>query len=285
MNENKRLLMIFGIVIAVVLVIVLISFWPKADKEFACGIKADGDYDKLGKVNYKQYQCLMKEEKKNSVIVAKDLSDKEKENLNNAATSIGHVLYYLDTEAIGTDDMKTAKKELQYADNSFGKDVIVIIENGKVQAHKEDILGDKEAINTFLKEAKLAKFACDIASSSEYEGLGEITYDQYKCLYESDEPFALVLAQTTCSYCVKFKPIINDYAVKNNLPVYVIEIDKLTNDERTALLASLEYFKDNDEWGTPLTLGIKNKAVVTEIGGYTDKTETLDEFFQKMEMK
>ena len=85
MNENKRLLMMFGIIALVVIIILVISFWPKPDKTFMCGVKADGDYNKLGKVNYKQYQCLYESESKNPVVVADELSSKDKKQLNEAA--------------------------------------------------------------------------------------------------------------------------------------------------------------------------------------------------------
>jgi len=136
-----------------------------------------------------------------------------------------------------------------------------------------------------LRDAKLTKFACETVASEEYENLSEISYEQYQCLYESEEPFTLVLAQTTCSYCLQFKPVINTYAGEKNLPIYVLEIDELSDDDRSALLSSLSYFENNESWGTPLTLGIKNKEVVSELSGYTDDENNLNQFFEKLEQK
>ena len=36
MNENKRLLALFGVVAVIVIVILVICFWPEPDKTFAC---------------------------------------------------------------------------------------------------------------------------------------------------------------------------------------------------------------------------------------------------------
>lgn len=285
MNENKRLLVIFGVIAVAVIIILLISFWPKPDKTFICGVKADGDYDKLGKVNYKQYQCLYENDSKNPIVVADELSSKDKKALNETAKKIGHAIYYIDTENISKDDLKTLKKELKYNDKSFDKDVMLVIQKGDVVAYKEDYQDNKDDLYNFLKEAKLAKFACDVTADEEYSSLGEITYDQYQCLYESDEPFALVLAQTTCSYCLQFKPVINAYAEENDLPVYVIEIDQLTDDERNGLMSSLSYFDENNQWGTPLTLGINKKEVVSDLSGYTEDESALDDFFEKLDIK
>lgn len=285
MNENKRLLMIFVTIIVAVLVVLLISFWPKPDKNFMCGIKADGDYEKLGKVSYKQYQCLYKDASKKAVVVANELSSKDKKQLNEVAKKIGHTIYYIDTDNVSKEELKTIKKELNYGDKSFAKDVVLVFENKKVLSFKEDFLKNKDEFYDFLKDAKLTKFACDITASEEYGNLGEIDYEQYQCLYNSEEPFALVLAQTTCSYCLSFKPVINSYAEKEDLPIYVIEIDQLSDEDRNAMLASLSYFDENQNWGTPLTLGIKNKEVVSEISGYTEDTGTLDDFFNKLGVK
>ena len=285
MNENKRLLMIFGVIALVVVIILLISFWPKPDKTFMCGVKADGDYDKLGKVNYKQYQCLYESDSKNPIVVADELSSKDKKQLNEAAKKIGHAIYYIDTEKVSKDDLKAIKKELKYNDNSFKKDVILVLQDEDVVAYKEDFMKDKDELYNFLKEAKLAKFACEVSVSEEYDNLGEITYEQYQCLYESEEPFALILAQTTCSYCLQFKPIINAYAEDKDLPVYVIEIDQLSDNDRSELLSSLSNFDGNYSWGTPLTLGIKNKEVISDLSGFTEDEGALDDFFEKLDIK
>lgn len=285
MSENKRLIAIFAVIIVVVALILIISFWPEPDKTFTCGVKADGDYDKLGAVNYEQYQCLYDSEDKNALVVADSLSDDVKSTLNDTANKLGHALYYVDTESFSSDELKDMKKDLKYKDKSFNKDVILTITNGKVDDYKEDVLDDADELYAFLRDSKLAKFACEVTSDDEYENLGEITYDQYQCLYDSEEPFALILAQTTCSYCLAYKPIIDEYVGDNNLPIYIVEIDQLTEDETNSMLSSLSYFDDNTSWGTPLTLGIKDKKVVAEISGYTDDEETIDNFFSELGLK
>lgn len=282
MNENKRLLVIFGVIALIVAVILVISFWPEPDKTFTCGVKADGDYDKLGAVNYEQYQCLYESDDKNALVVADDITAKEKETLNKTAVKLGHALYYVDTEKFSADELKSMKKDLKYKDKSFEKDVVLTIQKGKVDDYKENVINDADKLYEFLRDAKLAKFACEVTSDPEYENLGELTYEQYQCLYDSGEPFALILAQTTCSYCLSYKPVINEYAGENNIPVYIIEIDELTNDETNSLLSSLSYFDDNTSWGTPLTIGIKDKEVVAEISGYTEDENTIKDFFVQL---
>lgn len=285
MNENKRLLAVFGVIVAIVLLIILISLWPKPDKSFSCSVKGDEDYKKLGKVDSEQYECLMDLDSTIALVVADGLSTKEKKTLNSVAKDLNRAIYYLDTEEISKADLKDIKKDLSYSDNSFEKDVILAVKAGKVTSYKEEILSDKKALNEFAEEAGLAQFACGVESDAEYENLGEVTYEQYQCLVKSDEPFGLIIARTTCSWCQKFKPVINEYVGNNNLTLYIMETDKWEEADLNALTSSLDYFKDNDSWGTPLTLGIKGGKVTADLSGYTDDESSMDEFFKKANLK
>lgn len=281
MNENKRMLALFGVIILIIAIILVISFWPEPDKTFACNVKKDSDYEKLAAITYEDYECLKDES--NIVIVAGDLSDKEKANLNTVGEEAGIGIYYLSDE-ISSSDLSTIKEELEYSDDSFEEDVILVVNYGNVEAYKEDILDDSEAIYEFLDEAGVTTFACNVQASEDYENLGIITYEDYECLLETDKPFALVIAQTTCSYCQEYAPVINEYAGENHVPIYVVYLDEM-GDEANDLLDSLSYFDDNTSWGTPLTLGIDNKEVVATISGYTDDTDEIDSFMEQAGIK
>ena len=282
MSENKRMLALFGVVILIVIIILAIAFWPEPDKTFTCNVKKDGDYDKLAAITYEDYECL--KGKNNVVIVAGDLNNKEKNNINKAGKKANIGIYYLSDE-ISKSDLKKIEKDLDYADKSFKKDVILVVNKGKVTDYKENILNNSNDIYDFLDEAGITSLACGVVASEEYENLGVATYDNYECLLDNDRPFALVVAQTTCSYCQKYAPVINEYAGKNNVPIYIIYLDQLSEDESNSLLSSLSYFDENQDWGTPLTLGINDKKVVADISGYTDDTKTIDKFMEKTGIK
>jgi len=285
MNENKRLMIVGAIILALVVLILAISFWPKPDKTFACGVKADGDYKKLGAINYKQYQCLMEEKSKNALVVTSKMTNDKKKAINDVAKSISHAIYYVDTDKVKADELKTIKKELKYQDKSFKEDVILVIEKGKVEDYKEKVLTDKDSMKEFLNDADIAKYACGVTPGGEYENLAEIDVEQYQCLLGGDAPFAVIISQTTCGYCKKFKPVIDEYVGENDLPLYVIEVNELEEEDKATLMSSVSYFDENDSWGTPLTLGIKDKEVVATIGGFTDNTDEIEDFFTKLGLK
>ncbi len=286
MDENKRLLALFGVIGIIVVLILVIAFWPEKDNSFLCGVKADNNYKKIGALDYDKYECLFATDSNNVIVYSSNISAKDKKSLERVAENINHVIYYLDTDNISKSDMKKIKKDLKYNDNSFKSDVVLIVKDGEITNYKDIDLTSTDDITTFLSDAGIAKFAFDIKADEEYENLGEVSYEQYKQLYESDKPFALILAQTTCSYCLKFKPVINEYATDNNLTIYIAEIDQWSSDDITALQDSLkDYFDENESWGTPTTLGVSNKKVVSSLSGYTDDTSELDNFFTELGMK
>ena len=284
MNENKRMLIFFVSIILVIAVVLIIAFWPEPDTTFACGVKSDKDYSKLGAINYQQYECLMEQDNKNAIAISDGLSDEEKENLNKVAEEIGKGIYYISDE-VSNSDLNSIKKDLKFDKISYDNSSLVVVENAKVIAGIDKNLNKYKEINQFLKDVDFVKFTCNTTNDSEYENLAKLTYDQYDCLYNSDEPFVMVVTQSTCHYCEQFLPVINDYAAKNDLPVYFLEIDTMDQTDAQNIFSTLTYFSENSGWGTPLTLAIKDKEVVTELSGYTDDTTSIDNLFKEIGLK
>ena len=133
MNENKRMLIFFVSIILVIAVILIIAFWPEPDTTFACGVKSDKDYSKLGAINYQQYECLMEQDNKNAIAISDGLSDEEKENLNKVAEEIGKGIYYISDE-VSNSDLNSIKKDLKFDKISYDNSSLVVVENAKVIA-------------------------------------------------------------------------------------------------------------------------------------------------------
>lgn len=281
MEENKRMLILGGIVLVIIGIILLISFWPKQDKTFACKVKKEEGYTNLASITYEDYKCLKDEDE--AIIAVGKLSKKEKTNLDKAGKNAGKGIYYV-SNSVSKSDLKTIKKQLKYSDNSFEKDVLLVLNKGKVKEYKEDVFNTVNDINTFFEEKGIAKFSCGVKASEEFENLAVIDYEDYKCLYESGKTFAIVVAQTTCSHCINFEPVINEYAGKNNIPVYVINVDKLEQNDFSDLTSSVSYFSENEDWGTPLTLAIKDKKVISSISGEADES-AIESFMKEAGLK
>ena len=76
----------------------------------------------------------------------------------------------------------------------------------------------------------------------------------------------------------------DEYASENDVPVYILELDSIGEEDFKKVLSSLNYFEDNNAyaWGTPLTLAIKDKVVVNDLVGFTDKQSDIDDFFKSI---
>ncbi len=284
MNENKRMLVLFGIMIILIILILLIAFWPKQNELFACKIKQDKDYSNLGSINYKEYTCLYESKVKTPIVVSKSLSKDEKKALNNSAKDANIAIYYL-SDNITNSELKDIKKDLKTDKTDYKDTSLIVLEKNKVKDALTKDLNKKDEITNFLDENGLVKFAFGAQPDEEYTSISKIDYATYKKLYESDKTFTIIITQTTCGYCKQFKPVINEYAKENNIPVYYIDIDTLSEEDSTALLSSVTYFEENSDWGTPTTLAIKDKKVLSSISGYVSETSRLDTFFKEAKLK
>lgn len=280
MNENKRLLALFGVVAVIVIIILVVCLWPEPDKTFACKVKGDENYNKIGSITYDEYECL-KDEDKFALVTKQNLSNKEKKALNNTAKQMGVGLYYLSDEL-------TKKEVNEIADDlgeKYEKNSMIIVENGKITDTLENKLSDSKAMEEFLDDAGFAKWKFGATPDEEYPNLSKIDYATFEKLFNSDDVFTIIFTQTTCGYCAQFKPVINEYAGKNNIPVYYMDIDTLEEDEYNKLLSEVSYFSENSGWGTPTTLALKDKKAVANLSGYTDSTTDLDNFFKQAGLK
>lgn len=159
-----------------------------------------------------------------------------------------------------------------------------------------DIKVDNESLDSDSYEETI-EYICDVDShlynengaywqlkNYKYKKISKLTYDQYDYLYNSDEPFVMIITQSTCDYSARFLPIMDEYASENDVPVYILELDSIGEEDFKKVLSSLNYFEDNNAyaWGTPLTLAIKDKVVVNDLVGFTDKQSDIDDFFKSI---
>lgn len=277
MSETKRMLTAFGVIIALVAIICIIAFWPEKDTTFTCEVEGDKDYSKTGELSYENFDCL-KETDNYLIAISSKITTKDKKALNSALSSIDRGVYLVSLDDYSKKDAEKIKKELSYKDDDFNEDVLLYVKNGEVKAYKENILDSKDEIKAFLKENKLSKFICSAQKMDEYENLGEVDYEGFECLKNSEDPYVVVLAQTSCSYCQMFEPVINEFASDNKTVAYVINIDTLDDSEDVTSLFS--YFETNTSWGTPLTLAVKDGEVVKDLSGASEDKEEIKSLYE-----
>ncbi len=88
--------------------------------------------------------------------------------------------------------------------------------------------------------------------------------DNFVTMYESNETYVTVVSQTTCSYCQDYKKVMNKIAYEEDVDIYWIEFDLLSNADREKIRDLNERFEG---FGTPLTVFTKDNEIVDEING------------------
>lgn len=90
----------------------------------------------------------------------------------------------------------------------------------------------------------------------------------------------ILLSQTTCSYCKKFKPVLEKVQNDYNLDVYEITLDELDSelfDDMTSADNDFgDFFYENNEWGTPLLLLFRDGELVGSLSGYTEEENLVE---------
>lgn len=93
---------------------------------------------------------------------------------------------------------------------------------------------------------------------------------------ETDEYVVTVLAQTTCSHCIAFKPVIEGLKEKYNFNLYWWEVNELYESNETDYKAVTEYYNLKSYNGTPHTFITKNGELIAEQGGEMDEESLLN---------
>jgi len=101
-------------------------------------------------------------------------------------------------------------------------------------------------------------------------GLHQLTYAEYQEKVDNDEEFVLIIERATCSHCVTYMPIAEQFATDNNVPMYYVDTDTFGDDDWNGFERSNSYLrKANGNWGTPTTLVQAGSSTVDFIEGAT----------------
>lgn len=115
-------------------------------------------------------------------------------------------------------------------------------------------------------------------------GLHELTYNDYKDKVESGEAFVVVIEREGCTYCTMYMPVVEGIAKDKKIPLYYIDIAKLTTAEFDELESKNKYLKKNSNWGTPTTIFMLGDRILDAVAGYTDENGVLSFLDGKVEM-
>ena len=105
-------------------------------------------------------------------------------------------------------------------------------------------------------------------------GLKELSYSEYKEKIDNNESFVFIVERATCSHCVSFMPVAEEFAKSENVPLYYVDTDKFEEDEWAEFESTNTFFKKNaNNWGTPTTIVLAGRNAVKYIEGETTASE------------
>lgn len=116
-------------------------------------------------------------------------------------------------------------------------------------------------------------------------GLHQLTYAEYQEKIDQNESFVVIIERATCSHCVSFMPVAEQFATDNNLPMYYVDTDTFSEDDWSGFEKSNTFLKKNiGKWGTPTTVVLAGRDAVDYIEGESTADELLKIYQKYFEM-
>lgn len=141
-----------------------------------------------------------------------------------------------------------------------------------MQKKKNIILGVLIVILTILVCILLFVVGKKYNNSEEYSNVIDLDYSELNTKLENKDSFVLVLAQTTCSHCKSYLPVLNQVGIEYNLTFYKIEFDTLNDEEKAAVKRSFPFS------GTPITVFVvdgEEKSTTSRLDGEKTKDKII----------
>ena len=250
MNEKKKVGILLGVVVVTFLLIIIGSLYESSKsnkylKDFYDAFSGnDNKLVMIGRDNCSW--CMM-----------------FKPTLDSFKEEYGLEYIYVNTNEITNSALKKLLKNINVDYNEFGTPLTVIVKDKSV-VDKISGFTDESEVFDFVKKYDL------IPSDSKLK-LNYVDYNGYKDIVKSEHTKILVVGQTTCSHCIKTKPILKQIVDDTGIKISFIEANKLSSEELEKFDKFLDPIKDEEgNYGTPTTLIIKNGKIVDSVAGALD---------------
>lgn len=251
MNEEKKLYILLGIIVSVIVLLFGIIF--------------------LNEHNSKKYlekfeEAFNGEEQEMVLLARENCSYCQMFNplLDYMAEKYNFEYLYVDTNKLTNKALSTVLEKIKVDEDDFGTPHLTLVKSGTV-------IGD---IPGYADEQKLLEFLKKhgYAGENEVSPLNYLSFESYKETIKSSTPEVIVIGQESCGYCMMVKPVLLSIADKYNVKINYLNMTELNNSENskeilTEFNTSLAYLSE-EEWGTPLMLIVKDNQVVGHYNGY-----------------
>lgn len=115
-----------------------------------------------------------------------------------------------------------------------------------------------------------------VIDNGEKTGILNTNLKLYQDILKSNDTNIIYVSAASCSHCQNFEPILKNVVKEYDLKLYKIDLDKYSQDDKTNLYNSLEFF--STEWGTPSILIVKNGKLIESLVGERNKDQLIKLF-------
>jgi len=171
---------------------------------------------------------------------------------------------YLNTDEINSNYINKIMEDLNLS--KIGTPYLAVVSNGKI-VDTQNGYADYDSMFEFLQINKIIDEDAELL-------LNYIDYKTYDKLLKSKERSVIVVGQSTCSYCIKAKIILNEVVDETKATINYLNLSYLTQEEGQKFETSLDYFEGS--WGTPVMLVVENGKLIDSIDELASKTEYIE---------
>lgn len=274
--ENRKFMTLLFILVGIVL-FVLVGVTAQQNKEKA-----------LKSITVDEYVEKLKGSEKSLIYVGRptcSYCQKFKPELLNVLNEKDLTAYYFDIDTIQSqeDYDKYVNSSEKIQENSGTTPLFLVVQNGEVI----DLLNGyhtQEDIEKFLDKSYYNKEKEEDKSQEESsdKGVVETSVSDYLDVLQSEDKNIVFIGRPTCSYCVKLKPHLEEIADENNLKIYYVNIDEMSEEDTDKFFSSTDAF-DKENLSTPMVLITKDGKVIDSNTGYMEKSK-YEDFFKKNEL-
>ena len=250
MNEKSKIYIVFGVVVALVVGVIgfNISVAKKSEKIYN---------DFLTKFESKEEKIVfIGREGCSWCQLFRPIFDYYTEKYDFSYT-------YIDTGDLVEKDFNKLIDKIEVKEDKFGTPLVAFVKDGKVTEIIDGYVDESKLLN-ILKEHELA-------DTDEKDSLNYLDFESLKKTIKSKEKSLIVIGQTYCSFCIKFKPILMNVADTKNVKIYYMNYDAV--EEQTELKEYLSNFEEFSNFGTPLTIITENGKILDSLNGYRTENE------------
>lgn len=122
--------------------------------------------------------------------------------------------------------------------------------------------------NVIISNAQTQSKSISEDERREYKKIKVVDYLEY---YAGSEAKIVLLGYPECPFCQIVEPILQNLSYEYDIEINYLNTNDFTEEDEKLLLESDEYFQENEGFGTPLLLIVKDNKIIDKVDGPTDR--------------